>query len=161
MPPCAFDDLAVFQGLPGIGGLTAIELHGGCIVPDLFVQPVKLVLSFLQATDEFHGPGLIGDLQLEPFQTALAALQGLAAFVSETGDHFADGGQPLRLQRPLLRPADPACVTGKSAARTSGPAAECTFWAAAAVESEPPDVRCPELPFQAARPLTAGGVFPV
>ena len=61
-----------------------------------------MVLRLLKPADQVERLGAIADGQGEHFEARLAALQGVAAFVRQPGDHLADGGQPFRLECPLL-----------------------------------------------------------
>ena len=80
-----------------------LELDRGRVAADVFVELLEVVLCLLEPTDQVERLGAVANLQGEHLEARLAALQGVAALVGQPGDHLADGGQPLRLERPLLR----------------------------------------------------------
>ena len=80
----------------------ALQPDRGRVAADVLVEVVEVVLGLLEPGDEVERLGAVLDLQGEHLQAGLAALQGVAALVGQPGDHLADGGQPLGLQRPLL-----------------------------------------------------------
>ena len=80
-----------------------LELDRGRVAADVLVEVVQVVLRLLDAGRSGRAPRGGRGRQGEHLQAGLAALQGVAALVGQPGDHLADGGQPLGLQRPLLR----------------------------------------------------------
>ena len=83
-----------------------LELDRGSVAANIFVEMVKVVLCLLEPADQVERLGAVADAQGEHLETRLAALQGVAALVRQPGDHLADGGQPFRLECPLLRLLD-------------------------------------------------------
>ncbi len=97
-----------FEMVPGFApdvgqrGRLACELDGCGVTSDVFEEVVKVVLSGLYAIDQIEGFGPVGDLEREHFEAGLAALECVAAFVSETGDHLADGSEAFGVKRAFL-----------------------------------------------------------
>ena len=97
------------------------------VVADLFVEMVQAVLGGLHAVQEVERLGAILDFQGQHLQAGLDALHGVAVFVGQSRDHFANGRQPLGLplrrhvavSSPRVRPCGHRKPRGRRYARRS------------------------------------------
>ena len=78
------------------------KMNGGSVAAHLLVQTVQVVLCLLRTLDQVLGFRQMLDLHGQHFQARLAALQGISAFVGQSGDHLADGCQAGRLHELLF-----------------------------------------------------------
>ena len=79
------------------------ERHGGRENPDVLKQPRQFRLRLSGPAHEVERFGVVLEPPAQAFQAGVRALQGIAAFMSDHHDEFADGRQALAPERLKLR----------------------------------------------------------